>query len=147
VANGFVGVAQDRSDFPFIDALGLSSYPNLTTVAMPEDLPLDYYERLAPGGALPMLVVEGGWTSTTVVHPSSPELQARYIKRQMDLADRAKLIGIFQLTFTDLDPAAYGGAGSPLGPFSVMGLMTADYVEKPALAEWDRAFARPLSPP
>ncbi len=143
-APGYVGIAQDRADFPFAEALGLSSYPNLTTVSEPNDLPLDYYERLVPNGDLPMMVVEGGWASSSIVHPSSPALQARYIERQMALADRAELIAVFQLTFTDLDLESLGPVGAQLGPFATMGLVTKDYADKPALAEWDRGFARPL---
>ena len=140
----YVGIAQDRADFPFAEALGLSSYPNLTTVAVPEDLPIDYYSRLVPDGSVPMMVVEGGWSSASGANPSSPALQARYIRRQMELADRAKLVGIFQLTFTDLDVGSYGPSGSQLVPFASLGLVGTDLADKPALAEWDRAFARPL---
>ena len=147
VKSGYVGIAEDRADFPFADALGLSSYPNLTTVAVPEDLPLDYYQRLVPDGSLPMMVVEGGWSSTTVGNASSPALQARYIRRQMAIADRAKLTALFQLTFTDLDLASYGQAASQLAPFATLGLVTTELADKPALAEWDRAFARPLKAP
>jgi hypothetical protein len=145
--NTFAGIAQDRADFPFMDVLGLSSYPNMTTFAEPEQLPDDYYSRLVPDASLPMMVVEGGWASVPVRHPSSPALQARYIRRQMAIADRAKLIAVFQLTFTDLDPASYGDPGSQLAPFGSMGLMTTEFAEKPALAEWDRVFARPFKRP
>ena len=144
--SGYVGIAQDRADFPFMDALGLSSYPNLTTVAAPEDLPLDYYSRLVPDGSLPMLVVEGGWSSANGINPSSPDLQARYIDRQMAIADRTKLVGIFQLTFTDIDAASYGSSGSLIAPFANLGLVTVDLEDKPALARWDRAFSRRLVP-
>lgn len=145
--SGYTGIAQDLADFPFMDALGLSSYPNLTTVAAPEDLPLDYYSRLVPDGSLPMLVVEGGWTSADGTSPSSPDLQARYIDRHMAIADRAKLVGIFQLTFTDIDVASYGAPGAQLIPFASLGLVTVDLQDKPALARWDRAFSRRLTPP
>lgn len=144
-ANTYVGIAQDLADFPFMDALGLSSYPNLTTVAVPEDLPLDYYSRLVPDGGLPMMVLEGGWASETGVHPSSRELQARYIRRQMAIADSAKLIGVFQLTYSDIDLEAHGEAGSQLAPFATLGLVTTSLAAKPALEEWDHAFARPLA--
>lgn len=139
-ANAWVGIAQDRADFPFMDALGLSSYPNLATVAVPEDLPLDYYSRLVPDGDLPMMVLEGGWASETIVHPSSRALQARYLRRQVAIADSAKLIGLFQLTYPDLDVAAYGQ--TQMGPFATMGLATTSLAGKPALEEWDNAFAR-----
>ena len=74
----FVGVAQDRADFPFVQVLGLSSYPYLGGFASPEQIPLDYYSRLAGSPVLPMMVVEGGWSSGSVPGvTSSPDLQAR----------------------------------------------------------------------
>src|SRR5207247_1483266 len=59
----FIGVQRDRTDFPFIQLLGLSSYPYLAGFAAPEQIPLDYYTRLTSGAPIPMMVVEGGWTS------------------------------------------------------------------------------------
>ena len=46
--------------------------------ADPDQIPLDYYTRLANGRAIPMMVVEGGWTSASVGSvQSSPAKQAR----------------------------------------------------------------------
>ena len=120
----FVGVARDRADFPFVDVLGLSSYPYLAGFKAPEEIPLDYYSRLTADAPLPMIVTEGGWTSGSVAGvTSSPELQARYIRRQMQLADAAKLVGVFQITFTDLDVATYNlPPGSILPLFAQLGL-------------------------
>jgi hypothetical protein len=139
----FVGIARDRADFPFVDVLGLSSYPYLAGFKSPEDLPLDYYSRIGAGTALPMMVTEGGWSSGSVAGlTSSPELQARYIRRQMQLADAAKLIGVFQITFTDLDVASFNlPSGSILPLFAQLGLVDANYRAKPALAVWDSVLA------
>ena len=63
---GYAGIEADLSDFPFLDALGLSSYPYLGGFTQPEQIPLDYYSRLTAGRALPELVLEGGWPSITV---------------------------------------------------------------------------------
>jgi hypothetical protein len=41
-----------------------------------------------------------GWSSGSA---SSPERQARWIDRQMELADHAHAVAVFQFTFTDLD--------------------------------------------
>jgi hypothetical protein len=145
----FVGVQRDRTDFPFVEVLGLSSYPYLAGFTSPEQLPLDYYSRLASGAPIPMMVMEGGWTSASVTGvTSSPELQARYIRRQMQLADSAKLLGVFQITFTDLDLASFGvPAGSILPLFAQIGLVDANYRAKPALAVWDSVRATPLAAP
>jgi len=141
----YQGVDQDFDDFPFLQVLGLSSYPYLAGWAEPENLPLDYYARLVQGRATPVMVTEGGWSSATLdTIVSSPEEQARYIRRQVALLDSARAVGVFQLTFTDLDLS-----GVPLPPGSILplfarcGLVDDNLVPKPALGEWDRAFARP----
>jgi hypothetical protein len=143
----FVGIDQDRADFPFIAALGLSSYPFLGGFSDPADVPLDYYARLngAPSH-LPALVVEGGWSSASVTGvTSSPEKQAAWIRRQMQLAERAELVAVTQITFTDLDLSTYPvPSGSILPLFAHLGLVTTEFHGKPALAEWDGAFARRL---
>jgi hypothetical protein len=142
----YVGVAQDRADFPWTQALGLSSYPFLGGFTEPEDVPLDWYARLAADGgpALPMLVTEGGWSSASVTGvTSSPERQARWIRRQLQLADRASLAAITQITFTDLDLSSYPvPPGSILPLFAALGLVDTALQPKPALAVWDSAFAR-----
>jgi hypothetical protein len=147
-AGHFVGIATERADFPFITALGLSSYPFLAGFANPGDVPVDYYARINESNAtqLSMLVVEGGWSSGSVPGvTSSPQHQALWIKRQMELADRASLVAVTQISFTDLDLSTYPvPSGSILPFFAQLGLVDVDFNPKPALAEWDRAFARPL---
>jgi hypothetical protein len=139
----FIGIDQDLRDFPFIEALGLSAYPYLAGFATPEDVPLDYYSRLEPSSGIPMLVVEGGWTSGSIgAQQSSPDEQARWISRQVQLADRANLAGIFQITYTDLDAVAYGSPPN-LAAFTQLGLVDTAFHAKPALAAWDSAFRRP----
>lgn len=144
----FVGIDTDRADFPYITAIGLSSYPFLAGFADPSDVPIDYYARIVESGAtrLPMLVVEGGWSSGAVTGvTSSPDKQARWIKRQMELADRASLVAVTQITFADLDLSTYPvPPGSILPLFAQLGLVDANLNPKPALAQWDSAFARPL---
>jgi hypothetical protein len=143
-AGGFVGVETDLRDFPFATALGLSAYPYLGGFAEPDAVPLDYYSRVN-ASSLPLLVVEGGWTSAAASGvQSSPERQARWIRRQFELASAAQARHVFQLLFTDLDLAAFGRAGDPqLVPFATIGLVTSELLPKPALAEWDAVFARP----
>jgi hypothetical protein len=143
----FVGIERDRTDFPFVQGLGLSSYPYLGGFATPEAIPLDYYSRIGSGSSVPMMIVEGGWTSGSVPGvASSPDLQARYIRRQMQLADAAKLLGIYQITFTDLDLGSYPvPSGSILPLFAQLGLVDASYRAKPALAVWDSVLRVGLS--
>ena len=135
----YVGIAQDRADFPFIDALGLSSYPYLGGYAQPEDIPLEYYSRLVAGAPLPELVLEGGWPSVAAGGVSStPELQARYIRRHAEILDAAQAAAVFQITFTDLDlSASPPPPGSVLPLFAHLGLVDSALAPKPALAVWD----------
>jgi hypothetical protein len=139
---GFVGVAQDLQDFPFGQALGLSSYP-YAAWPEPEQIPLDYYTRVRGTSRLPLLVVEGGWTSanvSTVV--SSPEKQARYIRVQARLLDAAQALYVFQLTFSDLDVAGFPQlVPSNLDFFAYLGLVDVNLADKRALEVWDSLFA------
>ena len=140
----YVGIDDDLRDFPFITALGLSSYPYLAGFAKPDDLPNDYYSRIPGSRALPLMVVEGGWTSGSVgALQSSPEIQARYIHRQAELLDAAKAAAVFQLTFTDLDISAFPQPpGSILPLFAALGMVDTQLRPKPALAVWDSLYAR-----
>jgi hypothetical protein len=145
-AGPYVGIATDLADFPFMQVVGLSAYPYLAGFGEPDSVPLDYYERITRGTSLPGMVVEGGWSSASVGPVvSDPAKQARWIRRQFALLDSAKTIGVFQLTFADLDTTGLNlPAGSILPLFTSIGLVDKNLVPKPALAPWDSAFARPL---
>jgi len=140
---GFAGIAQDRADFPYIDVLGLSSYPYLGGYAEPESIPTDYYSRLVADAPVPELVLEGGWPSVAAgAVASTPELQARYLRRQAEILDRAQAVALFQITFTDLDlAAAPPPPGSILPLFAHLGLVDSALGAKPALAVWDSLLA------
>jgi hypothetical protein len=141
---GSAGVGQDRGDFSFIEALGLSSYPYLGRYADPDSVPLDYYDRLDATDPIPMMVIEGGWSSVTVSPTqTSPAMQRRYIDRHAAILDRADAVAWFQITFTDIDEAAFGLPPGTLTPFAHLGLVDVDLVAKPALEAWDGIFGRP----
>ena len=114
----FVGIDTDRADFPFMQMIGLSSYPYLAYV-QPEDIPNDHYSRLQSSSApLPMMVVEGGWPSASVgTMPgqvmSTPALQMRYVTRHAALLDSMSALGWTQLEFADIDPAAFPQPAPP----------------------------------
>jgi hypothetical protein len=143
----YVGIDQDLRDFPFMNVLGLSSYPYLGGFTDPARIPLDYYTRIRGSRSLPLLVVEGGWPSASVrgVFSSSPEMEARYIARQSKVLDEANAIAVFQLSFTDLDLGSFPKPLPTILPlFATLGLVDADLRPKPALAPWDKIFARRL---
>lgn len=143
----FQGVETDLRDFPFITALGLSSYPVFVWPS-PDSLPGDYFDRLVQG-RLPVLLVEGGWSNGPVVGiSSSPDVQARYIRRMGQLLDSARAVLGMQLNFTDIDLAAFGEdpATSRAAPFARLGLVDADLRPYPSLAVWDSLFALPRRP-
>ena len=140
------GVAQDIADFPFAQAFALSSYPYLAGFAQPEDVPLDYFQRVANEVARPVLMDEGGWTSAAVGGiVSSPDKQARWIRRETTLLDNAGAIGWYQLTFTDIAISTFPPQpqGSTLALFISLGLVDTLLTPKPALSVWDTAFRRP----
>ncbi len=147
-AGPYQGITQDLTDFPFVEALGLSSYPYLGGFADPESIPLDYYSRIPLGTTLPVLVVEGGWPSVSVGSVmSSPAEAARYIGRQEQLLDSAKAKGLFQLTFYDLDLSANPPPpGSILPLFTHLGLADSALHAKPSLAVWDGVLGRAYLP-
>jgi hypothetical protein len=140
--NQFQGVEQDFQDFPFVEVLGLSSYPYLGGWTDPDQLPDDYYTRLRGSRSIPLLVVEGGWASESVAgFNSSPALQADYFRRQAQLAERSGLLRWFQLTFTDLDLSGFPGLPPIAVLFARLGLVDTQLRPKPALAVWDSVFA------
>ncbi len=143
--SGYHGVDTDFVHFPFIEELGLSSYPYLAGFTDPDSLPSDYYSRLLDGRTLPVFVTEGGWTSDSLGSIfSTPEIQRRYIERQIKLLESVNASAVFQLTFTDLDLSGISlppGSGLPL--FAHLGLVDIDLNPKPALTAWDAAFRRP----
>lgn len=143
-AGGYRGVEQDFADFPFAEALGLSSYPYFVW-ADPADLPADYYRRLLGGRTLPVLVVEGGWASGSFPGvATSPAAQARYLARQSELLTAAGAIGWLQLAPTDFDlPSFPADVRAQIAPFSTLGVVDAQLAAKPALAVWDSVFRLP----
>jgi len=139
----YAGIATDRSDFPFIQVLGLSSYPYLGGYTDPDSVPIDYYSRLVDGNPIPEMMIEGGWSSDSTTFAGwSVENQRRYITRQASILDRAGAIGWFQITYTDLDLVALGLPPSA-SVFGSLGLVDVDLNPKPALTAWDAQHARP----
>ena len=144
-ATGYQGVDADFADFPFLQVLGLSSYPYFVWTS-PDSLPADYYVRLLAGHSVPVGVVEGGWTSesfSTVV--STPAVQQRYLDRQAELLASVNAIAWFQLTYSDIELHSLAPSqAAGLLPFSRLGVVDTLLAAKPALAAWDAQFARPL---
>jgi hypothetical protein len=145
-ASPFAGIEQDLADFPFAQAIGLSSYPYFV-FADPNDIPADYYSRVLAPTTLPAFVAEGGWSSASVgAGASSPEMQARYIARQGELLDSIDAVMWLQLLFADPDLTTWPPPIPPSLPlFTNIGLTDSGFAPKPALAAWDRLFARPLA--
>ena len=139
------GIEKDFTDFPFMQALAISSYPYFI-YPDPDQVPLDYYARLQNGRKLPVLVVEGGWTSGSAGSiQSSLTKQARYLRRQERMLDSAAAIAVFQLSYTDLDVSQYPAQQqASLGVFAQLGLVDTELRAKTALATYDSIFARPL---
>ncbi len=150
VASTYLGIGQDYIDFPFIDELGISSYPYFS-VDNPDDLPIDYYSRLVEGKSLPVFVSEGGWTTQNIVIPNQPtikgsnEVQQKYIARQSQLLDKVNATALFQLTFTDIDLSSYPPSVDPnINFFVYLGMVDVNLQGKPAWETWGGIFKRTL---
>lgn len=139
------GIAQDFIDFPFMQELGISSYPYFE-FTKPGDIPVNYYSRLIEGKTIPVFVSEGGWTSSSIstkdyIITSSPQQQRDYITHHSKLLDEVKAIGIFQLLFTDLDVASLpAGVPDNIHYFASLGLVDITFQPKVALDAWDNLF-------
>lgn len=142
----YEGCERVYRDFPYIQVLGVSSYPAFA-YPDPESIPLDYYSRLLAGRKMPIIQVEGGWPSTnTEPLKSDPDKQARYVRRLMAVLDSCKAEFVAPLMFADLDVSTYPMfQGTILPFFATMGFTDSDWKPKPALAEWDAGFKRPLT--
>jgi len=137
-----VGIDQDFTDFPFIEELGLSSYPYFV-FQTPEEVPLNYYSKLVEGRTMPAMVTEGGWSSASIdTFVSSEDEQKRYILRQAKLLDAVGATAVFQLTFTDMDITSIPSPPPGLELFTHLGLVDVDLNPKAALAAWDAVFKR-----
>jgi hypothetical protein len=153
LGNGtFLGTKQDFIDFPFIEEVGISSYPYFD-FSKPEDIPLDYYSKLVEGKSLPVFISEGGWPSKsftitganqkTVI--SDVTIQQNYITRQSQLLDKTQAIAFFQLVFTDIDASAIPNNVDPnINNFIHLGLVDTKLQSKPSLSAWDNVFKRTL---
>jgi hypothetical protein len=143
----FLGIEQDFTDFPFIQELGISSYPYFV-YNTPQDIPSNYYSKLIQGHSVPVFISEGGWSTVTVsTYTENTQKQADYITKQGQLLDGVNAIGYFQLTFTDLSTAELQSTiNSDINLFTHLGLVDTNLVAKPALKTWDQVFSRPLAP-
>jgi hypothetical protein len=141
------GVAQDFTDFPFMQELGISSYPYFG-FDNPVDIPLNYYSRLVEGKTLPVFISEGGWSSASVTTAtesfiSSPDTQRDYITHHHHLLNDVKATAVFQLLFTDLDVANLpSDVPDNINYFAYLGLVDKDLQPKVALTAWDDLFKK-----
>lgn len=138
----FQGIAQDLQDFPFMEEIGLSSYPYLA-FNKPADIPPDYYSKLLTGITLPVFISESGWASQSVTTPtrsfvSTNEIQKEYIERHDLLLHSIQATAVFQLAFTDIDTTNLPpGVPSNINYFTTIGLVDANMQPKPSLTAWD----------
>lgn len=148
---GIKSIGQDFADFPFIEELGLSSYPYFG-FSEPLDIPVDYYSKLIEGRNIPVFVSEGGWSSVSFDAPTgtvngSPEIQKQYIEHHSHLLSHANAIAVFQLLFTDLDPEHVPvHVPDNINNFIYIGLLDKNMIPKPALDAWDKQFKITLRP-
>jgi hypothetical protein len=139
------GIATDFIDFPFLEELGVSSYPYFEFTT-PTDIPVNYYSRLVEGKNLPVFISEGGWTSASIntsdyTITSSPDKQHDYIRHHAHLLDEVNATAVFQLVFTDLDVASLpADVPDNINYFASLGLVDTNLQPKAALNAWDDLY-------
>jgi hypothetical protein len=144
-AGSYQGIDKDLIDFPFVQELGISSYPYFV-FDKPQDIPLNYYARLVGGHSIPVFISEGGWSSQTVTSfTGTPQKQQDYIDRQAQLLSQVNAIAYFQLLFSDLNVATLpAGVPDNVNLFAHIGLTDTTLQPKPALKNWDTLFNQKL---
>jgi hypothetical protein len=133
-----------------IDALGLSSYPVFVWES-PADIPDNYFSRFREVTDLPLILVEGGWSSENVggLQGTSEVEQAEFFRRFEELMDGVDSPLWVFLIYADFDVASFGlppDREATLSLFSFMGIVDSELRPKPAFDVWDEIFARPLIP-
>lgn len=148
--DGYKGIGQDFTDFPFVEEIGFSSYPYFI-FSKPSDIPTDYYSKLVEGKNIPVFISEGGWCSTPITLSSNtttagtPQLQKDYVSYQSKLLSGVNAIAYFQLTFTDIDIAALpSSVPASIANFAYLGMIDINLQSKPALTAWDSLYKIPL---
>ena len=147
--DSYKGIDKDLTDFPFVEELGLSSYPYFV-FDKPSDIPIDYYSKLVSGKNIPVFITEGGWSSAPITLSNkttagSNQLEKEYISYQGKLLRQANAIAYFQLTFTDIDLSALPPSIPPsIALFAYLGMVDTNLQAKPALTSWDSLFKKPL---
>ncbi len=131
-----------------IDALGLSSYP-IFVWPSPAEIPDDYFSRFRAATDLPLILVEGGWSSESVGGvQGTPEAQAEFLRRFEALLDGVESPLWVMLIFADFDVASFGlppERESALALFSRMGIVDTELRPKPGYAVWEAILSRPLA--
>lgn len=150
-ANGLLGQTGGIDHFDLIadydiDALGLSSYP-VFVFGDPSEIPEDYFKPFDEATELPLIFVEGGWSSTDVPWSTgTPAQQVEFFRRYEALLDAVSAEVWVMLTFADLDVASWGldaDRTAGLSNFASMGIVDSNLQRKPSYAEWLRIFMRP----
>ena len=149
-ANGRLGSTGGVNHFTLIadydiDALGLSSYP-VFAFDDPSEIPADYFAAFDEATELPLLFVEGGWSSANVPWSTGSSVQqVEFFQRYEELLDAVGAEVWVMLTFADLDLAGWGltpDRAAGLSNFASMGIVDSNLVRKPSYAEWARIFMR-----
>jgi len=130
-----------------IDALGLSSYPVFVWEA-PDQIPDTYFSRFRDATDLPLILVEGGWSSEDVGGVQGTlEEQAAFFRRFEELLDGVEAPLWVMLIFADFDVASFGlppNREASLSNFAFMGIVDSELQPKPSFSVWEEILSRPL---
>lgn len=132
-----------------IDALGMSSYP-VFAFDTPADVPANYFTAFAAATSLPLIFVEGGWSSAdTQLTSGTPQEQADWVTRSAQMLDEVDAELMVLPIFTDLDIPALGlppDRAQTLSNFAFMGIFDTELRRKSAYGAWVAWFERLRAP-
>jgi hypothetical protein len=132
-----------------IDALGLSSYP-VFAFETPAEIPADHFTSFDQATDLPLIMVEGGWSSEdTQLLRADPQEQVEFFRRYEEFLDEVAAEAWVMLTYADLDIPSLElppDRAATLSNFAFMGIVDSELRRKPSFVEWERIHDRPLAP-
>jgi hypothetical protein len=124
-----------------LDILAVSSYPRAVFPSV-DNLPPDYFQQLEQF-ARPIALVSTGYPSAPEPDESTEALQATYMLRVLDYAQKLSMSLV--VWFVSQDPAF--SAGGPNDDLQYLGLRRQDGMPKQAWHIWNTVARRPLVAP
>ena len=138
---------------PFIDTLGISLHPFLSTVYFADSIPEDMFDRIFTLTKKPVAITESSYSAQpwtlhvnggAIEFKGSPEKQVAFTSRMLEAARKYKAPFVVMFTIRDYDALWNVIGKSDLAlPWRDTGLYDEDGKPRPALETWEAWLKRP----